>query len=134
MPKLSDDQRAQIEEHQKFYKAAFDDYTGPCYFSISCRVCSWHSNGVNLDEASRLIHLHESMHPALAVFDAHHLPIELFSASFHDHDCEMGLCTCLCGCKEGPFCVLMFGSLCGTCMVRVGRDDKEHGYANGLTH
>ncbi len=127
MPKLTDKERVQVDRNHALRKAAFDDYTGPKYMSHHCRVCSWSGNGTNFDEARQIIKDHERIaHPALVAWDNDPLPMRLTVAAIHDHDCVIEPCPCICGCGAGPGCVLIFGPLCTTCMIRANRGDRDH--------
>lgn len=48
---------------------------------------------------------------------------------FHDHDCVLAYCKCICGCQDGPFCVVALGPLCPSCAAWVLMANKVHGAA-----
>jgi hypothetical protein len=127
MPKLDDAKRQSIDARLAKHKEIMDKYKGKEYCSQSCRFCNWASNGLTLDEAIAENEKHERTHFEYDEFEANMIGIDEIRDSLHDHECKMELCACKCGCKVGPFCTLIFGPLCSTCMVREGRGDDEHG-------
>ena len=130
MPKLTDEERAIIAESDRLYEAAFTDYTGPKYYALHCRVCNRAMNGVDFDQAIEATRSHEyAAHPALKAWDDYQRPggMDLNIKALHDHDCPEQFCECRCGCKVGPYCGIIGGDLCGTCVIAFGRGHDEHG-------
>lgn len=133
MPKLTDEERAILAESDRLHKMAFESYlgSGPKYTAQYCRVCNRANNGRDLDEAVAANHRHEyGVHPALKEWDAYqrtHAGFRLSIKALHDHDCPEQFCECRCGCKVGPYCGIIGGRLCATCVIREGRGESEHG-------
>ena len=127
MPELPNDQRQSIDERLAFHRELRDHYKDRKYTSQQCRLCGWSSNGLTLEEAIQANKEHEATHPETAQIEATKVSFDELRGSLHDHECQMGLCECECGCQDGPFCTLVFGKLCSVCSVRDMRGDKNHG-------
>ena len=129
MPKLDEAVRRKIEERIAMHDAIRQSFKGHQWMSYSCYLCNWASNGRTFDEAYALDkeHIHKEHPVEDAQMRVHQVPMGEIIASLHDHDCTEVYCSCICGCTEGPFCGLLFGSMCSVCVVRDGRGDKEHG-------
>lgn len=127
MPKLSEEKRISIDKRLARSQAITDKFKNKQYISQQCRLCGWHSNGLTIEEAIEENRKHEATHPELEEFNNNILDIDEVRDSLHDHECKMEYCVCKCGCKEGPFCSLVFGPLCSYCQVREMRGDPGHG-------
>ena len=99
----------------------------PRYVQLSCRLCGWAVNGLDLNEARKGLEEHEKSHPEYAEWRELVGSREDTAAAIHDHECQITGCTCRCGCQSGPFCSLVFGTLCSVCTIREMRGDHEHG-------
>lgn len=126
MPRLSNEQHKRIIEARDVQERILRSFVSRQYMSMNCRFCNWASNEHTPDLAIEANRNHEATHIEKVEWDAHLLPGSLIMASFHDHDCQMGLCSCRCGCKEGPFCSLTLGSLCSTCYLQKCRENTGH--------
>lgn len=133
MPKLSDNQRTSIEERLALHKEIEARYEGHQYQNQRCYLCGWASNGLTFDEAIAENRRHiQAVHAAEdALMKATTIPMQELRDSLHDHDCIERYCACMCGCTDGPFCALVMGALCSTCVVAGGRGHSEHGELNG---
>jgi len=127
MPFLNDDKRQSINSRITRHNEIMKVFENKQFTSQYCRLCNWASNGLTLDEAIQENGKHEATHPELTGLDATLFDFDEIRVSLHDHECKMELCACKCGCKEGPFCTLVFGPLCSVCQVREMRGDCEHG-------
>jgi len=131
MAKLDDAKRQSINTRLAKHKEVEEQYKNRQYASLSCRFCNWASNGLTLDEAIEENEKHERTHPEYAEWKANILGFDEIRDSLHDHECKMEYCACKCGCKDGPFCTLIFGPLCSVCQVREMRGYDEHGLPKG---
>ena len=127
MPKLDAEKRKSINERLALHEELRKSFEGRTYFTQHCHLCNWASNGLTFDEADEENQRHEATHPETAQIRVTEIDLWEVLLSLHDHDCQMALCSCKCGCQEGPFCVLVLGPLCSTCSVREMRGDSEHG-------
>ena len=129
MPKLDPDKRASIEGRLAVHQRIMDSFKDKQYLAQHCHFCNWASNGLSLDEAIAENRRHEEMDHAteVAEMQATYISMSELGDSFHDHECEMALCQCRCGCQSGPFCHTIMGPLCGNCMIAAGRGHDEHG-------
>ena len=127
MPKLDDEKRAEIERKLATTRRIKESFEGRQLTSQHCRLCNLASNGLTFDEAIAENRIHEQTHPELAELEAATISFRDVRDNLHDHECVMTLCSCKCGCTNGPSCVLLLGPLCATCIVRVVRGDSEHG-------
>lgn len=129
MPKLDDTRRQRIKESIRVHneiKAAFD---GKRWESHHCRYCNWASNGRTFDEAMAAdsAHIHSEHHEEDERYRAYAISIQDIVDSLHDHDCDMVLCSCICGCQVGPYCRQVGGLLCSDCVSRDAYEEKRHG-------
>lgn len=92
------------------------------YSVAFCNYCGWASNARDLDEACELNGAHERTHPEYEEPKS----LEDFVASLHDHDCKMGPCVCICGCRRDAGCSVLFGPLCSDCLIASSRGDSAH--------
>ena len=127
MPKLTDQERESINSRLRAHEAIMSRFRDKQYVSSCCRFCNWASNGLTLDEAWDANQKHEKTHQEYDEWETTEISLRQLQRSWHDHDCEMGLCQCKCGCRQGPFCHTVLGSLCGVCLIREQRGDSEHG-------
>lgn len=128
MPKLPDDQRQSIAARLAAARAVREQFEGHYFFTAQCGLCNWASNGVSPDDANAGSRDHQArMHAQEnAILEANRLSMAEIQASFHDHDCVMATCRCICGCEDGPFCHIILGPLCGACMLSSNRGDSAH--------
>ena len=128
---LGEATRDNINERLAASRAVRAQFAGQHWMQHYCYLCDWVSNGRTLNEAIAANELHiRTEHPVEdANMSTAQLQFEEIRASLHDHDCDFQLCACKCGCKDGPFCTLVCGSLCSVCEVRTIRGDSEHGEA-----
>lgn len=129
MPRLSDDQRASVNARLALHERIRESFKGREWRSVHCYLCNWASNGRTFEEAQANDERHKQENHAAedAEMKATEIPLPELRDSLHDHECVRERCICICGCREGPFCTLIFGPLCSVCTVRDGRGDKEHG-------
>ena len=129
MAKLDDGTRKSIDERLAIHARIHKSFEDNQWTSQHCCFCNWASNGRTLEDAieANQEHIKVEHQAEKAEMEATAIPIGELRASFHDHDCDQQLCICRCGCREGPFCVLVLGRLCIPCTVREGRGDSEHG-------
>ena len=127
MPRLSDEQRARLDRVNEVHQRIRQSFEGRQFTSQHCRFCNWSSNGRTFEEAMDANRQHEATHTEQVEYDSTHLAVSEIVASLHDHDCQMALCTCKCGCTQGPFCIILFGPLCSVCLVRSNRGYPECG-------
>jgi len=127
MPRLDPETKQSIDNRLEVHERITQSFKGRQYIALHCRFCNWASNGLTLEEAIAKNRKHEAHHPEMAEWKANEIGISEIVDSLHDHDCEMALCACRCGCREGPFCHTVQGSLCSSCMIAEGRGHSEHG-------
>lgn len=127
MPKLDSEKRQSINERLALYTRIRESFKGKGYVTQHCALCNWASNGLTIEEAIKVSKLHDATHPETAQIEAAEINIDELRDLMHDHECIMALCSCKCGCREGPFCTLIFGSCCSVCSTRETRGDNEHG-------
>ena len=126
MPLLDPESRQAYEQRLAVSRRIRDAFKDRQYRNAECRLCGWASNGLTPDEAWAANAAHERAHPEYTEWDSSTIHISDVHKLFHDHECQMSLCSCLCGCQEGPFCALALGPLCGTCTIRANRGGSAH--------
>ena len=127
MPLLSDEERRSINERlqrENAIRAVFEDRQ--C-LTIHCYLCNWASNGLTIEEAEGLNRRHEKRHLETAELESIEVSPAEFFALVHDHECDMGYCSCKCGCQDGRFCRTVLGPLCSGCLIREQQGDTGHG-------
>ncbi len=127
MAELNSGKRKSISERLTLHEELRGHFKGREYIQQHCHLCGWASNGLCLDEAILANKEHEDTHPETAQIAATGIALSELRDSLHDHVCVMAKCACKCGCQDGPFCILIFGTLCAFCTIRKGRGDREHG-------
>lgn len=130
MPEITSEKRDRINVRLARRKELEELFTSHFYMSQHCHLCNWASNGLSLDLAVKENKAHQRTHPEWAEWESLEIPMGDLVDSIHDHECQMESCVCKCGCvdsSEGKFCTLVFGPLCGVCMIRANRGDSDHG-------
>ena len=129
MPKLDDATRKSIEERDKIWGAIRQSYDGKRWVPVCCFLCNWTSNGKTFKEAEAENNMHQQVYHSaeLKALEEARIPIHEWWQSVHDHDCEMVLCSCICGCDGGPYCRQIGGALCPECSLGYGRGSDSHG-------
>ena len=127
MPLLSKDERQSILDRMNLHESLREHFTGNKFMGIKCKLCNWTSNALTVSEAIRLNKIHEDTHPETKQINDSMISATEIMSSLHDHECVMGFCNCKCGCHSGPFCTTIMGPLCGNCMIKDSREDRNHG-------
>ena len=130
MPEITSEKRAWIDGRLARRREIEDLFTEQ-YMSQPCHLCNWASNGLDIELAVKANEEHQKTHPEFAEWKSLMIPMEDLVDIIHDHECQMASCACKCGCVDSPFCKLIFGPLCGSCIIRANRGDSDHGEVEG---
>lgn len=138
MPKLTDEQRQQIQDHDKHYKDFWDKienkYRKHQKRHANCRICGESITTTLPNDIFEVLVKHEKTHPEYDEWIKLNSEISVNNvlAAFHDHDCVNVKCACQCGC-DTRFCVADLPPeeqnkpmICSMCELYQSRGHIEH--------